>query len=80
MVEYLNSIPYVIPMPVKPVAVKVTLLPEHAVPDGVVVKVVNVGHILQPPGPARAKLAVAVHPLAAVTITLYAPTINPVWF
>lgn len=67
-------------MLVKPDAVKVTLLPEHAAPDGVVVKVGIVGHILQPPGPARAKLAVAVHPLAAVTITLYAPTTNPVWF
>ena len=68
--EYLNMIPYVIPILVKPEAVNVTLLPKQAALAGVVAKVGIVGQMLQPPGPAKAKPAVAVQPLAAVTVTL----------
>ncbi|MBK9486919.1 MAG: hypothetical protein IPO01_17575 [Chitinophagaceae bacterium] len=57
-------------MSVKPEAVNVTLLPAQAAPVGDVTNVGIVGQMLQPPGPARAKLAVAVQPLAAVTVTL----------
>jgi hypothetical protein len=70
----------VIPILVKPEAVKVTLLPAQAAPDGFVTNVGIVGQTLQPPGPLKAKLVVAVQPLAAVTVTLYDPTVKPVWF
>ena len=55
---------------VRPDAVNVTLLPAQAAPAGDVTKVVIAGQMLQPPGPARPKLAVSVQPLAAVTITV----------
>ena len=54
---------------VKPDAVNTTLLPAQAAPAGDVVKVGMVGQMLQPPGPARPKVADAVQPLAAVTVT-----------
>ena len=60
-----------LPISVKPDAVKVTLLPAQAAPDGVVTKVGIVGQMLQPPGPDSAKLAVDVQPVAiTVTVTL----------
>ena len=58
-------------MSVKPEAVNVTLLPAQAAPAGDVTKVGMVGQMLQPPGPARAKLAVDEQPVAVtVTVTL----------
>ena len=59
-----------LPILVKPDAVKVTLLPAQAAPEGDVTKDGMVGHMLQPPGPASAKLAMAVQLFAAVTVTL----------
>ena len=59
-----------VPILVKPDAVNVTLLPAQAAAAGVVAKFGIVGQMLQPPGPESAKLAVAVQPLAAVTVTL----------
>ena len=65
---------------VKPEAVSVIGFPEQELPDGFVVRLPIAGQMLQPPGPNSEIVADAVQVFGAVTVTLYVPTVKPVWF
>ena len=70
--------PKVLPISAKPEAVKDTVALTHT-PAGVAFKLPTTGQTSQPPGPDRVTANDAVQLFKSVTVTLYVPTVRPLW-